>query len=634
MCWHSASRKAPVSALCSATSASGGCMAAVRPVEPSAWSNWCKGVRAASVCWSWRARAAYVFAFIKVVGAGQRTGLAKRRSHHRQGNRLNGSKNLILGFCSGQPFRLLSPFIASLRHTTFAGDVCFLIEDMTAEDIDRLRACGIRVERTTRSAQPRMTSMASRFFSFLDFLVHHGRAYGTVMLVDPTDIVFQTDPFAVPLPADIVYTGERRVIGGSGPDHDAVVQAYGVSTADNIRDCQLSNPGLTVGTLPGILRYLTMMTHELASLATPIGGAIDRGVHNHVVRMHPLRFAWCDTGEQLAVSVQGVPHAAVGVSEQGVLINGRKPPALIGWSENLRTMAYVHVSPSCRLDDSMRGAFPAADFPAPPIRGLSPAGDAIIAFYHRERDADWLALFLGSLRCVMDRIRLHCVGDFDQQAERILVDAGCTLTRILPMQLEMVESLAHFHLNQALEALAADPAQRPAQVLILDNMRTVFMRDPFDSKTIGLSLFAEGSHRIADSDDQRKRLACFVPEQSSRLPLPVVSSALLRGPLPVVQEFYRSMLAELAGHEDTFSITRLVQGVFNKLSYFGGLRFPVIVHPNGAEAYFDRRDEPVLSIDTRHGVRINGAAPSVVLAEHPETPLMISLRAELGLSRN
>ena len=133
------------------------------------------------------------------------------------------------------------------------------------------------------------------------------------------------------------------------------------------------------------------------------------------------------------------------------------------------------------------------------------------------------------------------------------------------------------------------PAQRPAQVLILDNMRMVFMRDPFDSKTIGLSLFAEGSHRIADSDDQRKRLACFVPEESSRLPLPVVSSALLRGPLPVVQEFYRSMLAELAAHEDTFSITKLVQGVFNKLSYFGGLRFPVIVHPNGAEAYFDRR---------------------------------------------
>jgi hypothetical protein len=202
------------------------------------------------------------------------------------------------------------------------------------------------------------------------------------------------------------------------------------------------------------------------------------------------------------------------------------------------------------------------------------------------------------------------------------------------MQLEMVESIAHFHLNQALEALAADAAQRPAQVLLLDNMRIVFMRDPFDSKTIGLSLFAEGSHRIADSDDQRQRLACFVPEESSRLPLPVVSSALLRGPLPVVQQFYRSMLIELTGHENTFSITRLVQGVFNKLSYFGGLRFPVIVHPNGAEAYFDHVGETQLSIDTRHGVRINGATPSVVLGEHPETLLMIKLRTDLGLARN
>ena len=142
------------------------------------------------------------------------------------------------------------------------------------------------------------------------------------------------------------------------------------------------------------------------------------------------------------------------------------------------------------------------------------------------------------------------------------------------MQRLMVESIAHFHLNQALEALAADPAQRPAQVLILDNMRMVFMRDPFDSRTIGLSLFAEGSHRIADSDDQRKRLACFVPEVSSRLPLPVVSSALLRGPLPVVQEFYRSMLAELTGHEDTFSIIRLVQRRVQQAELFWRIAVP------------------------------------------------------------
>ena len=42
---------------------------------------------------------------------------------------MTGTKNLILGFCARQSFRVLQPFIASLRHSGFAGDVCMLIED-------------------------------------------------------------------------------------------------------------------------------------------------------------------------------------------------------------------------------------------------------------------------------------------------------------------------------------------------------------------------------------------------------------------------------------------------------------------------------------------------------------------------
>ena len=43
---------------------------------------------------------------------------------------MNGTTNLIMGYCARLPFSHLEPFIASLRHTTFAGDVCLLIEDV------------------------------------------------------------------------------------------------------------------------------------------------------------------------------------------------------------------------------------------------------------------------------------------------------------------------------------------------------------------------------------------------------------------------------------------------------------------------------------------------------------------------
>jgi hypothetical protein len=91
------------------------------------------------------------------------------------------------------------------------------------------------------------------------------------------------------------------------------------------------------------------------------------------------------------------------------------------------------------------------------------------------------------------------------------------------------------------------------------------------------------------------------------------------------------MIAELSGRDDALSISKLVQGLINKLCYFGPLRFPVTVHPNGAEAYFDSVDLAG-TVDTRHGVQIAGTVPSVVLGWRLETPLMIKLRVDLSLS--
>jgi hypothetical protein len=87
---------------------------------------------------------------------------------------VNLTKNLIMGYSARLPFAQLEPFIASLRHTTFAGDVCLLIEDVAAEIVDRLRALGVIVERAGASAQQSMTAMSSRFFSYLDYVVRHG----------------------------------------------------------------------------------------------------------------------------------------------------------------------------------------------------------------------------------------------------------------------------------------------------------------------------------------------------------------------------------------------------------------------------------------------------------------------------
>ncbi len=547
---------------------------------------------------------------------------------------MSGSKNLIMGLWARHPFRLLEKFIASLRRTTFTGDVCLCVEDISADTVAQLRAHGIIVVRTALSAQPHMTALASRYFSYLDFLTHHGDNYANVLLTDPAAVVFQSDPFAEPLPADIVYTQEHRRLGASPADHDAVVQGYGETVAHNIRDCMVSSASATIGTRAGMLRYLVAMTQELSSRTTPITGSIDQGVHNCVVHMHPVRGAWLDPAGAIVAAMHMQPDEAVAISEQGVAINGRLVPVLCCWDEHANVRKYVRAARQFRLDASMRGAWPAAPRvdPAPAdVDKASPAGNAVVAFYQRERDAAWLRLFLASLRCVTDSVRVHCVGDFDPHELEVLARYGCTAHQAPATEAGIAENVAHFYLSHVLEKLAADSSTMPGQVLVLDNMSAVFPRDPFLAATIGLSVFAEGPTRIADSVYNQHRLAYFVPPQESWLQEPVVSSSLLRGGVPHVRDFYRRLFAELIGRAELLSMHKVVQGAFNKLCHGDDLGFPVIVHANGAEAYFDLWVSG-LAVDTRHGVRVGGRVPAVVLGSNPETTLMIKLRTDLSLT--
>ncbi len=537
-----------------------------------------------------------------------------------------------MGFCGKLPFHRLEPFIASLRNATFAGDVCLHVHDTAAETIEQLRAHGVIVERVGPSAQPRMSAMANRYFSYQDFLLRKGDAYTNVLLTDPATTVFQADPFAVPLPADILYTAERRRIDDAPTVHDAVVQAYGEAVAHNIRDCAVSNADIVAGTRSGTLRYLAAMVHQLAGRTTPITGAIDQGVHNYVVHMHPLRGAWLDATDQIAVAIDALPDDAVEIAARAVAIGGSATPVLSHWDASARLTEYVGASPQFRLHRSMRGEWPAPPDEPPPSAAEreSPATDAVVAFYLRQRDAGWLEVFLGSLHCVNDTTTVYCVGDFDQDDQAILARYRCTAYIVPAAELEIADNVGHFYLSQILDRISSEGAAQPDHVLVIDTMRAIFPRDPFLTKTIGLSVFCEGPMRIGESDYNRARLGFFVSPLDDWLREPVVSSMALRGPLPLVREFYRRMFVELVGRAELLRVQKVVQGLVNKLCRASELGFPVVAHPNGAEVHFDFL-ESRLGVDTRYGVRVGGAVPAVVLADHPETPLMLKLKIDLNL---
>jgi hypothetical protein len=546
---------------------------------------------------------------------------------------VNGTKNLIMGLWTRHPFSPLEKFFASLRRTTFDGDVCIFVDDVSTETVGLLQAQGVIVERTGRYGQPRMTALSSRFFNYLEFLVRRGGDYANVMLTDLRDVVFQSDPFAAPFPAEIVYAQERCRLGDSPVNHAWVVQGYGEAVAHVMRDCMVSCAGTTFATTSGMLRYLVAMTHELSSRTTPISGGIDQGVHNYVVRMHPLRNAWFDPTDQIVATMHFMPQDSIQCTEQGVLVDGRLVPVLHQWDRNESTVEYVRAAPQFQ-PNGLTSARPRREARAittgTPAMQEPASSDAIIAYYLRERDADWLPLFLESLRCIDFGGSVHCVGVFDRLELDLLSRYGAIAHEVTASDPAAADNVAHFCMVQVLDQLAAEHSATLDQVMTLDSTRAVFLRDPFLNKTIGLSVFCEGAMRIVDSEYNLHRLALFGAADEGWSYHPIISSTLLRGSAKVLRDFYRRLFIEFVGQAQLISIPKVIQGAINKLCHGDGLGFPVIVHPHAAEVYFDFWSSD-LAVDTRHGVRIGGSVPGLVMGESVNTELLQTVRINLGL---
>jgi hypothetical protein len=548
---------------------------------------------------------------------------------------LNGKKNLVMGFSSRMTFEDLERFIGSLRRTNFVGDICVFVDEMSPQAVITLLAHGILVERADRLSTPRMNLQSSRYFNYLEFLARNGEAYANVMISDLRDVVFQSDPFEKPLPAEIVFVQECCLLGDSPVNHGWLTEAYGEAVAQNMRDCTVSCSGTTFGTVAGMQRYLVAMTTELAGLAgrdiLQVRG-MDQGIHNYVIRMRPLRNAWLDPTDSLVATMHFVPDESIQTTPRGVLIDGRLVPVVHQWDRKKITLDYVWDAPQFMLTPSQQ-ALRATSNPSPSVAAppTMPQHDAVVAFYHRPRDAEWLVPFLGTLRCAGYSGGLHCVGTFAENELALLAQFGCVAHPVDATDPALdVENVAHLFISRVLDQLAANPIARPDQVLVLDTVRAGFLRDPFQAKTIGLSAFHESATRLGDNEYNLHRLVQFNPPEGEVLQRPIISSTLLRGELDLMRAFYRKLFIEFVGRAELLRTPKVIQGAVNKLCHVGGLDVPVIQHPNGAEAYFEIWDEG-LPTTTQPPIRVGGAVPFVVLNPVRETELMRAVRTSLGI---
>jgi len=244
-----------------------------------------------------------------------------------------GQRNLILGLAEGFDWAELRPFVESLRHTSFSGDLHLFVARTDSRTVEMLRRAGVivhpyrwlRFERDGRVFHPydpplrrakssRITPLypaiisafgslardslaararlaapisipyVSRYFRFYRFLALAGRRYENVMLTDVRDVFFQRDPFDFDVGQDVhvFLEDERYTLGSERYDREWLLTAYGEEALHELGDKPISCSGITIAPREQMLAYLRVMTEHLLSLARQTVG-IDQGVHNYVI---------------------------------------------------------------------------------------------------------------------------------------------------------------------------------------------------------------------------------------------------------------------------------------------------------------------------------------------------------------
>jgi hypothetical protein len=537
---------------------------------------------------------------------------------------------LVMGAWWHLPARELEPFLGSLRHTTFDGDVCVLVGDAPADVIEVLLAHGVIVDRLRRFGAGMTVDRYTRYYGYLDFITRHADRYSAVLLTDLRDVVFQTNPFERPLPADIVFTQERCLIGDDPIVRPRIAHTYGDAVAHNLRDFPLSCCGTTLGTARGIVRYLLAMTQALLTLPVPLASHADQIIHNHIAHLRALRGAWLEASDGTVSKMEHTPEESVVVSADEVLIDGKRVPVLHQWQKHPRLATHVRSSPHFRLTAASSVPSARALFGSP----LSDATnqDSIVCFYHRERDTGWLEPFVASLRVVGFAGPIHCIGAFDDRESPILSHHRCTAHGLFETDFSIgADNLAHFCFCQLLDELAMTGDGHDGQIMLFESVHAVFQRDPFIGKTIGLSVFCEGSTRIGESEFNLHRVAHFGETDDALRRRPIISSTVLRGELGVLRDFYRRILTEYAGRAELLRFDKSIQGAVNWVCHGGHLTFPVVVHPNAADIFF-QTSAADLAGSTEHGITVGGVVPAAIFNPFHDTELLRILRRQLGIN--
>ncbi len=515
-------------------------------------------------------------------------------------------RNLIIGL-GNLPFDRTEFFLASLHHIGYDGDVCLYTYDVSADVLDKFRSLGVIVGDGAPFIRPGRNLMNSRFFMILDFLSKFQYKYDNVLITDVRDVIFQSDPFLMLGGAEVIFSSEGALIRDCRINGAWVQQSHGYGLYENIRDHYISCAGTTIGTMSGILRYLTLMCDEMSTCKV-IHTNIDQGIHNYIAHMRPVTNSIFDHEFRVVATLNHIPNDRIAVTARGVEVDGHIPALVHQWDRRGHVAHFVTADRRFRLLDTQSPVFGVTQHRSW-SRPNRRADRNIVVAYVSRTDSARLATFLGELRTagfVGDIVVMspapaapqpdHLHGD---NVRHIAVpDAGP----------DGPSMFARYRaLGNAIEGVDGD------NVLFFPTLGAEFRRDPFAGRAPGLSLFAEGPKFVRDCEHVSEWLQRAGIRPDHLFMQQVVSDRVIGGELSAMASLCARFEDFAKKQPDLVAAPEAARGLLNLIAWIQPLEgFPTTVHPNGSRAFMERWPA---EIEVRRGpvLQVGGATPSMVL---------------------